>query len=359
MKIDANWDYILNTIRDEKCVLLLGPEVYVTKEGKHYDEALVEYLNVAENKDIKTYYEHDGLFLFTDEGGAKSECYYKIKDFHKLGHKEEIYHKIAEIPFHLIISINPDHNLDDAFESKNLSRKFEYYDKTQTKDVLEPSKNSPLIYNLFGSVNKVESMILTHNDLFVFLFKILGGQKLPQKLKNALLEAYSFIFLGFKFEKWYVQLLLRLLYLHNEKLESRKFALNNIINLDTEKLVGNQFQIKFVENHIEEFVNELHKQCSDKGMLRDPEADNVTTYELVNKYIEEDELDKAFDKLKEYIEKKNDEDSLAELITLKGRYRRHQKKVREGILTESEATTGRNKIRVALKEFNDDIKSLE
>lgn len=356
---DNDWSFILDTIKNEKCILLIGPEVCIAETGKQYDQALLEHLNIKDNDNILSYYEKDGLFLYKD-GIAKTRSYYKIKDFYKHGFKDANYDKLTEIPFHLIISTSPDTNLRDVFKSKNLLCEFEYYDKTiNPKNVKTPTKSIPLIYNLFGSIDKEESMILTHDDLFDFLLAILGSRNLPGELKNALRTADNFLFLGFKFDKWYVQLLLRLLNLHNEQYKFARFASNKVIKPETRSLIIDQFRIEFVDDQIEKFVDILHNKCDKEGILRKPEAGDISVYDLVNICIENDEIDKAFQHLKNYPKIINDEELMDELRLLMGKYRRLLKKINEGILTDKETDIEFAKIRKALSDFNKDINLFE
>ena len=355
---DNDWGFILNTIKNEKCILLLGPEVCISDSGNQFDQALLEYLNVENNENILSYYEHEGLFLYRD-GIAKTRSYYKIKDFYKQGFKEAIYNKLTEIPFHLVISTTPDHNLSNVFESKKIPHEFAYYDKTSNPDeVKTPDINAPLLYNLFGSIEKEESMILTHDDLFDFLLALLGSRNLPGELKNALVTADNFIFLGFKFDKWYVQMLLRLLNLHNEKYKFARFASNKDINPETQSLIIDQFRIEFVDDKIEQFVDTLYQKCSDEGILRDLETPDISSAELVEKYIEEDQLEKAFAFLKDFLERKNEEELSDDLTLLMSRHKRLNRKQIQGVIDEKEATIESNKLKVAVLEINKEVKLL-
>ena len=49
---NVDWEFILATIKGEKCILLLGPELVVTEEGKPFEQALVEHLDIANNENI-------------------------------------------------------------------------------------------------------------------------------------------------------------------------------------------------------------------------------------------------------------------------------------------------------------------
>lgn len=356
---DQDWGFILDTIKNEKCVLLLGPEICFTPESEPFEKAMLEHLDLENNENILTYYPNDSLFLFKD-GIAKTRSYYKIKDFYKKGFKDNVYTTLAQIPFHLVISTNPDLNLLQIFEASNTPCAFAYYDKTANPDdVSMPTRNMPLIYNLFGSIEKEESMILTHNDLFDFLLAVLGSRNLPTELKNALLGADNYLFLGFKFDKWYVQLLLRLLNLHKENFKFARFASNKDLRPETRMMVSDQFKIEFVEDQIEQFVQQLFTVCEKGGIIRDLEETMVSVSELVEKYLEDDQLDKAFTAMKDFLENKSEEELVDDVTLLMGRHKRLVRKQNQGIIDEKDSGIEYNKIKVALLDLNREIKSLE
>ena len=125
---NPNWDLILDNIKNEKCILLLGPEICVTKKGKPFEEVLIENLKTEIKENKITYYENEELFYFID-GKTKSQSLWKIKKIYEQEFDYEIYRKIARIPFHLIISITPDHSISDIFNELEINAEFEYYNK--------------------------------------------------------------------------------------------------------------------------------------------------------------------------------------------------------------------------------------
>lgn len=358
-----NWEFILGTIKDGKCILLLGPEVCLSEDGKLYEEALLDHLNVKEGDETISYYDRDGMFFFEDPI-AKTMSYYKIKEFYNKGFKDTIYLKLTEIPFQVIISTTPDHNLHEVFKKKNITAKFEFYDKTEApKDIEVPNMDSPLIYNLFGSKEKEESMILTHDDLFDFLLSILGKNKLPEELRNILHTAHNFIFLGFKFHRWYVQLLLRLLNLHNENFKFARYASNDEMNPETQTLIKDQFSIAFVEDHIETFVNELYQKCEENGILRDIQATDVeednAVSDLVVKSIEDGKPEEALALMKDFLKQKDDSSLLDILTSITGQYNILERENLAGNLSPNDYKIEYNKVINKIQGLNKEVKQLE
>ncbi|MCB0572042.1 MAG: hypothetical protein KDC66_19890, partial [Phaeodactylibacter sp.] len=116
--LPVDWDFIVDTIREEKCILLLGPEIFNVPDEPFLEKRLVEYLHYPDNPDIQNYYPGDNLFLFNSRAG-KTKAYYKIKGFYDqlAAQKNELLEKLADIPFSFIINATPDKALSHIFES--------------------------------------------------------------------------------------------------------------------------------------------------------------------------------------------------------------------------------------------------
>jgi hypothetical protein len=267
----VDWDFIVKTIKRERCVLFLGPEIFKSESGKSLQTEFFSQL-AAENKDKILSYNNDGFFLFANPQ-AKTRMFLKIVEFFEQNYDEEMVQKIAEIPFHTIVSINPDVNIKKVFERNGKPLTFEFFDINSKKDIAEaPTKDKPLLYNLFGSVTKEETLILTHDEMFEYFRAIMGNNILPLELRSALESAMDYVFLGFQFDKWYVQLILSLLKLHDEKYHFIRYASQPKLNAETASLCINHFKIEFIDNESKLFVNSLHQKCAEAGILRNFEA---------------------------------------------------------------------------------------
>ena len=356
MSETVDWNFILDKIKKEKCVLLLGPELCVPKDGKSFEEHLVEQIETQDKSGQINYYKKDGFFLFKNDE-EKMHFGYQMEQLYKSSCNEDIFNTISKLPFHLIISATPDLNLKQVFEKNKIPHSFAFYDKTSTpEEVPEPSKEEPLIYNLLGNVEKWDSLILTYDDLFDFLSEIMGDRELPTNLKNALKEADSLIFLGFKFEKWYVQLLLRILKLQMGK---TKYAYNKAIDYDTQCFCIEQFKIKFIDENMHQFIADLNKKCKDEGILRETENGDMLVSGLIEKYIAEDLLEKAIVAAKSFFNRKNEEELIDDVILLEGRQKRLNRKINLGVIEERSAEIEHNKIKLALLELNKELKQME
>ena len=208
MPID--WESIADSIGNENSILIMGPGAYLGADGQSLPDQLLASLNVPNNKRIHKYYPQDDLFLFKRGGGRIATCK-QINRFYDSQKPGELLEKLAQIPFHIVINTTPDRLLTDAFSKQGFRYTFDHYKKKHEPSTLaKPSKDQPLIYNLLGSVEDADSLILTHTDLFDYFKSIFEDQSLPEVITNALPNRSidTLLFLGVPFDKWYIRLIL-------------------------------------------------------------------------------------------------------------------------------------------------------
>ena len=270
MKDQIDWNFITSKIEEERCVLMIGPEVAVAGTNDSLQATLKNYLtDPSNNTGELVYYSEDEFFSF-DNDTQKTLTYFKIRQFYNQFHPPEIYKKIAEIPFHVILSLSPDLLLKKILEEKGVNFDFDFYHKKQNPMAVErPTKQKPLLYNLVGSVEDEDSLVFTYNDLFDYLTRILGTHHHPNALREALKKKKNFIFLGFKFEKWYLKLLLRLLDLHQGGKYLNAFGKKAAIKVDAQSYYSREFNINFIDEDIAQFVENLHSECQNAGIVRE------------------------------------------------------------------------------------------
>jgi hypothetical protein len=265
------------------------------------------YEHLSENfiEDIAHYYKRDDFFLFKE--GGKEEIQREVKLFYEtqnLGKEiaEDIFCKIAEMPFHLVISINPEAYLSEVCYKYGVKHRFSYFEfeGTAVAEVEEPTKETPLIYNLCGYKEKDASLVLDYDDLFRLMKAIFGTPGLPEKLLTSLKGAKTFICLGFDFEKWYTQLLLRMLSGEKGK-KIKKYAMNReIADESTKTFLVNEFGITFLgDDHA--FFHELHTRAQTE--LKDDfrklsEAIGAKQQQVI-RYISNNQLLQALEILKQ------------------------------------------------------------
>ncbi len=263
---DPTWDMITQKISDGTCILVTGPNIGLTEKDSSINSLLKEYLNGLYPDAIK-HYEDDGFFSF-DDPGDKETAIFMIQKYYKAMKPTDVHYKIADIPFHLIISVSPDNLLRNVFTEHNTDHTFDFYNKEQNPSALEkPTTAKPLLYNLFGNIDNEGSLIFTYDDLFDYLMKIFGDFKLPQTLQNELKLVRHVLFLGFDFDKWYFKLLLRLLKLNEIKIKNASTKDRSLMPR-VMSFYLDEFKMKFIEYNEAEILDTIYQKCDELGILR-------------------------------------------------------------------------------------------
>jgi len=262
---DKIWNLIVRRIEEEKCILILGPEV-ISKKDTSINDQLKEHLDRQGNGEFK-YYTEDEFFSFTEDAD-KEYAFADVQDFYNELQVNDIYSKIVEIPFHLIISLSPDLLIKKTFEEQKTDCLFDFYNKEENPQAIgKPNKQKPLVYNLFGNIEKEGSLILTYDDLFEYLLAIFGKHELHQDLRREIKNARTILFIGFRYEKWYFKLITRLLNVHNGKLNHAPLKDRKLLP-DVKNFYTDELKVNFLNYCSEDIIDILHSKCEEKNSLR-------------------------------------------------------------------------------------------
>jgi hypothetical protein len=257
----VNWEGLKNAILNEKAILCIGPEVTVNfKDSRAQMKFFTDlaYRHPSGTMGIKTYHERDGLLIFNDPDKGRSGHENAIRQFYKQDFTSGMLDKLADIPFRMIISASP----DDSF-LKCCKIKTDYvvhmYPNRPTQVDPSISRKSPLLYSLLGTVENGRGMVYSHEALFDLMERVIR----QKCLKGAINFAFPYsdythvVFLGFDFEKWYFQLILKEL-LHQPRVLNSHGSNQGPLHNHTQSLFDAHFQIAFVSANIPEFVEYLY-----------------------------------------------------------------------------------------------------
>jgi hypothetical protein len=342
-----DWEFIIETIKHQKCVLFLGPDLLSLDFDNSLEEEISSFLEVETNADIKSFYPNDGLFLFSSRA-KKTKTFYKLKKFYSQPSRNLnlLYEKIAQIPFHLIINLSPDLVFAETMSRIGYAHSFSYFWKNTAEAPLftRPSRDRPAIYNLLGTIEQQESMVLSHTDLFEYLEAIFGSSTLPEILKKEIKEAHNFIFLGVPFQRWYMQLLLRILYIHNDY-DFVRYAASQVSTMEIQAFCSEHFKIEFVPNRIEAFVEELFTKCEEAEILNEPSQNAIFSVENAKNLLKEDKLQMCLNLIEEHVTNSNVKDIEDSVLLLTSKFKRLRKRIMQDIISKEEADLSYNKIR--------------
>ena len=354
MALDADaidWDDLMDDIRQQLCVLFIGPDV-VQVAGQPLHQSVRNYLKEqCRPGEIVQDYQRDGFFLFKD-GPAKTRArrlYNRFFDKNPVD--ESIFKRILEIPFHVVISINADTLLDDVAYKYGVPHRFDYFRSRSraTEEVEAPTAATPLFYNLCGCKSQDDSLLLDYEDLYQLLQSALGTPGLPQKLMETLASARTFLFLGFQFDKWHTQLLMRLLQGGRSDVSS-KVLTTQFPDEDTSTFLIRQFNIEFLGNEAD-FFEDLYRHCQQEKILRrlaDPLGPEAT--EIV-RCVQNNQLDQALEMLFQQAGQLGKEEVRQSATLLMSRFRRWQEENDKGKMDSRDAAVERNRIVDAISQF--------
>ena len=296
---ETNWEDLLYSLKTQETVLFIGPEAIKNNNGESLIYSLYEDLIKKQPELIYDYNKEDGMFLFKEEM-YKGRFVREIKKFYSKLPTPELYNKIAQIPFHFIISCTQDSLLPDIFQKFGLNYEFKNYSITPSQvDISMPTKEKPLIYNVFGDYNgDNKSIILSYDDLFHYLQSILSKRGLPEQLFKEFQASNEIIFLGFRFDKWYMQLLLRIFELNTGKFAFNRIASGSVENNRIKELTYKQSKIKFIDENIDEFIDIFYNKCKNDNEIKLRDIDKKDKIQERLKEVENEKIHNIKERIK-------------------------------------------------------------
>lgn len=281
MNIEAqqySWAELLYAIKNKKCILVLGPylSTAINSEGK--EQPLIELLaeELAAGKEITN--RHDLAFVAEElyrNNISKSRLLSIIEDFYKKHKKSnKLLDKIVRLPFHLIINTAPDNLILRAYLKVGEICGSDYYNFDEYRGNIDFKKDkinaSPFVYNLMGlagekdSISVSDSLVLAERDRLKFISRILQKEwKIPAEIGKELNPSNMFLFLGFKFEDWYLRTMLYVLRGDTEKDNNKEQHLYCIatgdepLNHDIKYFYHSQFNVSFIQADENTFLDQL------------------------------------------------------------------------------------------------------
>ena len=346
-------DVIFDSIQTNRCTIMTGPDMAVNHKGVPVYQDLQRYFE--KETDLRIEYDLDNFIRFN--GKSSKRFYYSdLKKYYKSYCQPTACHeKLTRIPCSLFLSITPDLMLKQAFERNGVPFDFHFYNKkVNPKEVKAPKPDKPLIYNLFGSIQEEDSLIITHEDLFNYLFSILGAERrLPRELKNIFRETRVFVFLGFDLEKWYVKLLLRLFGVQDSLPIASGF--NDQLDNRMKAFYINNFEMQFLDEDSPELIDRLFEKFEKEGKLKSiSEIKENPLKASINEMIRRDELEGAIERLSDHLEEQ-DEDLFQRIMVVSATFYRLKKKINIGVVDREQESLELNKIRSAILEIVNDL----
>lgn len=331
---------ILDALEEKKCVLILGNYAFskpaTAEEAPETEFFLPELLMREQHKWVETTpsdgpsdFYTSAQMLIDQAGGQRLFMELTRIRLRDLGPKQlNRFRKVSEIPFDLILSTYPFDLVHEVFEENRIHHQYAYYSYLQESTPLEPfTSDYPLLYNLFGSEQHKESMVISLDRLYQFIFGILGVHQLPKLIQDKVRQASHLVFLGFSFDDWYMKLLLRVLKVHEKEISYAHPPGTSGLDRQNRRFFESNFKVTFLDKKIDEFVSGLHGLCAEGGLLRQGlPATSGSPYEDLQLMTEQYRLEEVLEKLDDLIIKDGKQGGLLKEL---GEYQHDFHKIRE------------------------------
>lgn len=311
--MDEELKKIVKAIKDNKCVLVLGPEIcefknhiYDGQVPKDFDDSIdiayQYYINheIQDEDDKQEILKNPIIFdknPFAKENFLTVSDSYQVHlyDFMKWYFGQMVdwkipFTQIAEIPFSLVLSLLPDEYLEntmqevnkDAFASSHYSR----LNKTVNKIEVVHDQTT-VLYKLLGSLSYNDATF-TFKDWFNFLQSIFKDYpQLPEVIINRIKNAQMFVFVGVRVEKWYIQMLINLL-LHIGEVSSAtaKIAFVNVKEEQEDKIAKDRLKVAYRKNRLPiPLLADIYNACEKEKTLRASASTPINTKIKTNVFI--------------------------------------------------------------------------
>jgi hypothetical protein len=283
---DEDWTSLTASIESGHCILMLGPDAFVAD----FDGEVLP-VTVGLARYVKDQLGPEHADLDASNPWSVAQVAIATEDTNTLiGWVRTFYEKydtvsdalqcLASLPFPLIINTSVGLSAERAFKSAKSDTYVDFYDRTAGahEQLPDPSINAPIVYNLFGSLDHPESMILSENDRLDFLISIISeNPPLPTKLISTLGDPKrSFLFLGFNLGHWQLRMLMYAV-LRKVQRENKSFALElEPDGLDTDAILFylSGHKVHFVDLDLPTLTTELrarvHLQPADEVQHETP-----------------------------------------------------------------------------------------
>lgn len=233
---EQDWRLLERSIEDGQCVLLLGPGVAVDPDNPDGEPLSVQLsLELAEH--LRCDGKGDQIVSPRNLAHVSQVCARAMRrrrpglellvgDFFARYKKAttQLHLDLASLPFRSCITTTPERFLLNAFrQTPNKEPVYDYYHfkpnpkRARKRVTPAPPKgdreNHPIVYDLYGSLDEPDSLVLTENDLLDFLVGVTRqSPPLPAHIGSQFTDrSLSFLFVGFGFRHWYVRILLHVL----------------------------------------------------------------------------------------------------------------------------------------------------
>ncbi len=283
-------DLLIRGIKNKRCVLFLGPGVFKANRDdtssiyQKYASSLASKMNggptaydinqqenlhyvVAKYIQFKNEHKHIALVNLLD---VKNEF---VGFMHRELRTNNIFNLLADLPFCIVINMNPDDTLYKASGAKRKVKRVYYHlakgqNTQQGLVAADFTDHETVFYNIHGCEESSNSLLLKEKELVDYVSAInYDNTRFPQALRDEFDNSKYYLFLGFDFQPWYMRSILVALGLPQFNEGKITYSTTDMFAPPyVTDFFADELQVHFVpEGDTFAFVDTLHKAYNDRN----------------------------------------------------------------------------------------------
>lgn len=153
----------------------------------------------------------------------------------------EVHNLLAGWPLKIVLTTNYDNLMERAFSKKDKDSAKAIYQRDGDQEQIQtpPRVEKPLVYKLHGSLEDIDSMVITEDNYIDFLISLIeGNPKLPDAI-SAIFRSDSILFIGYGLKDWNIRVLLRYFRRDND---IRSFAVRRDLRTATNEAASREWE---------------------------------------------------------------------------------------------------------------------
>lgn len=271
---------ICHSIKQESCLFISGDRLVQCVDNSFfitsiYEKAIKDYSKANLILNQKT-----NLISGGDNWDLRDFPFRLQKYFETMPNVDsELLSKFIQIPFNCYINLFFDSFLIPLLREQNIDFKFSYYSDhinrkitDEIEELTTPTKQTPLLYNLFGSIADNASIAVTEDKMNRLITSIQKGY-LPTIVRSIIRSANTIIFVGINWEAWYNQSVIRLL-LNDLSEKTHCYTLIDNITVDSVGFLRS-LDIRAIDIKHFDLVNLIYSAFEKENLLRTSIIKNI------------------------------------------------------------------------------------
>lgn len=359
---ELQWNALLRGLEQDKCVICIGPEFYTSPgDGRSQSARLGSFLQ-EHAQELGVRVRENGWYHLRSNGDDWV-AYEAVNQFYaqEAAEARDALRQLASINAHLFLSLTPDRHLAQAFSDQSFHYRFEAYVRNEPdRNGQIPTKDEPLVYNLVGDLEQRNSLVLTYDDFFDYMQSTFRGNSMSTLLKDNLLSADCFLFLGMPPDDWRMHLFMRVLKQHESR--KSKYATMPGAMEEVKESWHEQYGIRLINHNIGVFLKELTERCGERGLLRTNDGEQsvgMKTTDQLREHVSKGEIAFGLDLFQQTVKqaKAAGKELMMHTIMLRSRFRSLEDQVIAGIISTDNQKLESNQITHTLLKLIDRLEA--